>query len=402
MCKQDWYDIVIPNYFDPDDFVYSDNKEEYFLFIGRVYEGKGIHVAIQTTAAIGAKLVVAGQNSLTDCGYETIPDHVSVIGYADVDTRKELMSKAKGAFVASMYTEPFGGVQIECLFSGTPTITTDWGAFSENNLHGITGYRCRTFEQFTWAAKNIERINPKNCRDWAMNNFTMDRIALMYEEYFQSVLNIHTDNGWYASNESRQELEWLRKYYPTHQERCDYSGIVDEETPCAEHLAEWIASFLKPKSVFDIGCGPGIYVDALRQRGIDAYGADIDTRVQGKPYLSNTSVFELDNNQHDLILCFEMAEHISSDKNDLIVKSVCDKISTNGILIWSAAAIGQGGIGHINCQDKLYWKQKFLDNGMTYEEDIHNFLLNHLHSGWHMGWLVNNCLVFSKRIKLNQ
>ena len=29
-CNQSWYDIIIPNYFDLDDFVYSDKKEDYF------------------------------------------------------------------------------------------------------------------------------------------------------------------------------------------------------------------------------------------------------------------------------------------------------------------------------------------------------------------------------------
>lgn len=213
-CKQDWYDVVIPNYFDPNDFEYSSKKDDYFLFLGRVYEGKGIHIAIQVTEAIGAKLIVAGQNNLEACGYKEIPKHVECVGYADVEKRKNLMSKAKGAFVASLYNEPFGGVQIECLFSGTPTITTDWGAFTENNIHGITGYRCRTFEEFCWAARNIDKIKPENCRDWAVNNFSLDRVAVLYEEYFKSVLNIYTGNGWYEPNESRKDLDYKLKIYP--------------------------------------------------------------------------------------------------------------------------------------------------------------------------------------------
>jgi glycosyltransferase involved in cell wall biosynthesis len=210
-CKQPWYDAVIPNYFDPNDFEYSEEKDDYFLFLGRVYEGKGIHLAIQVTKAIGAKLIVAGQNSLKACGYETVPDHVTEVGYADRETRKKLMSKAKGAFVASTYTEPFGGVQVEMMMSGTPTITTDWGAFTENNIHGVTGYRCRSFEQFCWAAKNIDKIKPSDCRKFAMN-FTLDKVATMYEEFFQMVMNVYSGNGFYEPNPNRTSLDWLNKF----------------------------------------------------------------------------------------------------------------------------------------------------------------------------------------------
>ena len=213
-CNEDWYHAVIPNYFDTNDFEYTKEKDDYFLFLGRVYEGKGVNIAVQATEAIGAKLIIAGQSSLKEMGYTETPAHVTEIGYADIETRKKLMSKAKGAFVASLYNEPFGGVQVECLFSGTPTITTDWGSFTENNIHGVTGYRCRTFEQFVWAAKNIEKINPQACRDFAVNNFSLEVVAEKYEEYFQSVLNVYTGEGWYEKNEERKHLNWLTKYYP--------------------------------------------------------------------------------------------------------------------------------------------------------------------------------------------
>lgn len=207
-CNQSWYDVVIPNYFDVDDFEYSDEKEDYFLFLGRVYDGKGVNVAIQATQAAGVKLVIAGQK---EDDYN-LPSHVDYIGYADVETRKRLMSKARASFLPSMYIEPFGGVQIENLLSGTPTITTDWGSFAENNLHGITGYRCRTMGDFIQAIYNIGRIKPENCRKWG-ENFSLEKVAPMYEKYFSDVMDIHAGHGWYSEKTSLA-LSALEKYYP--------------------------------------------------------------------------------------------------------------------------------------------------------------------------------------------
>jgi len=203
-CQQDWYEAVIPNYFDPADFEFSADKDDYFLFLGRVYRGKGIHTAIQATKATGQRLVIAGQNP----DNLTFPPHVEFVGYADVDLRRRLMSRARGAFVASEYLEPFGGVQIEMLLSGTPTITTDWGAFAENNLHGVTGYRCRTFDQFCWATDHIQDIDPRACQQWALR-FTLDRVAPLYEHYFQSVADVYGGQGWYQRHPEREDAAWL-------------------------------------------------------------------------------------------------------------------------------------------------------------------------------------------------
>jgi len=198
-------DCVIPNYFDPADFEFKDKKGDYFLFLSRITKDKGLKIAVEITKAIGAKLIIAGQGAEN---YETImgraPEpHVTIVGYADIGRRRKLLAGAKALIQASHYIEPFGGCVIEANMSGTPVITTDWGAFAEIVVHGVTGYRCRTIEQFIWAAANIGSLNPKACREWAIKNYSMDRVVLKYEEYFKMISN---------TTKERSELDWLQIY----------------------------------------------------------------------------------------------------------------------------------------------------------------------------------------------
>lgn len=212
-AQMPFYHIVIPHYFDIGDFCMRP-KEDYVLFIARLNFDKGITLAIDLTARLGLKLKIAGQGSLEALGYNEIPEHVDFVGYVDVQQRKELMSKARATLMLTLYMEPFGCVAIESLLSGTPIITNDWGGPGENNLHGITGYKCRTFEQFLWALKNIDRIDPRKCREWAVKNFSFDAIAPMYEEYFSSLNNLRNPEGWYTLNPDRTDLDFFKKHYP--------------------------------------------------------------------------------------------------------------------------------------------------------------------------------------------
>ena len=163
------------------------------------------------------KLVMAGSGHEWLSEREDIKqkEWLDIKGFIEPEERRELLSKAKVLLAPSWYLEPFGIISIEAQMSGTPAIGPDWGGFVESIIHGKTGFRCRTFEEFVFAVKNINTIKPQDCRTWSVGNFSTVSQASKYEHWFQSLHNQKTStDGWYASNKERSELEWLQSSYP--------------------------------------------------------------------------------------------------------------------------------------------------------------------------------------------
>jgi len=192
---QRWYSRVIPNYFDPDDFDYSPTKSDYVLFLGRVTELKGISTCIRATQEAGYPLKVAGQGRISDVGWVTTPDHVEELGYADRETRRALMRDARALIIATTYLEPFGGVVVEALLSGTPIITPFFGAFAEINEHNRTGFLCHTLQDYVDAIQAADQIRPENCLMRGLR-YSLDSVAPEFEGFFQDLISVKTGQGW--------------------------------------------------------------------------------------------------------------------------------------------------------------------------------------------------------------
>lgn len=211
------YQCVIPNYFDPADFPLKTEKSDYYLYIGRLINRKGISVAVQTCNAIGARLVLAGQGckrvdgDRIECTDGGVYSGVEYVGCVVGEERAKLYQNARGVFVPTLYLEPFGGTAVEAQLCGTPVITTDFGVFSETVEHGRTGYRCRTLDQFIWAAKNVGTLDPRYIHNRAVANWSMDRVRWMYQEYFEMLTDVFT-TGWPTRHDDRKQLDWLRRY----------------------------------------------------------------------------------------------------------------------------------------------------------------------------------------------
>ena len=183
-----WWDVVIPGYLDPAMFPFSAEKDDYYLFIGRLVDRKGYRIAADVCFDLGKKLVVAGQG--------IPPVGTEYVGVVAPEERGRLMSRAKAVFVPTQYVEPFGNVNVEAQACGTPVITTDWGAFTETVQDGVTGFRCRTFGEFKRAAEQAHTLEPWKIRQWAISRYSLDVIGEKYENYFMRLMHLW-DDGWY-------------------------------------------------------------------------------------------------------------------------------------------------------------------------------------------------------------
>jgi hypothetical protein len=176
----------------------------------------------------------------------------------------------------------------------------------------------------------------------------------------------------------------------------DFDRIAVEELPQARRIAEWMSAWHSKASILDVGCGPGLYVEEMRKRGLEAFGVDSDERLVESEWLKRIDItmVRYDTPIYNVALSLEVGEHIPAGEADLYVEHLADTGAT--ILYFSAARPGQGGEGHINCQPKAYWVKRLHYAGFWLDPDTTDEWLGFMRSGPHMGWLTQNGLVFRR------
>jgi glycosyltransferase involved in cell wall biosynthesis len=184
-----FFDAVIPGYIDIPEFPFIEEPDDYYMFTGRLITRKGYEIAIEVCKRLNKRLIIAGQGGPLSYG-----EYVGVVGPKQ---RAELMGHAIASFAPTIYIEPFGTVAPESMACGTPAITTDWGAFTETVVNGVSGYRCRTLKEFMEAAEAAKYLDRQAVRQHAIDNFSLEVIARKYDHHFRRLEQLW-DDGWYG------------------------------------------------------------------------------------------------------------------------------------------------------------------------------------------------------------
>jgi cyclopropane fatty-acyl-phospholipid synthase-like methyltransferase len=179
-----------------------------------------------------------------------------------------------------------------------------------------------------------------------------------------------------------------------------YKSQRDESYLAAVHIIPQLLKFIEPKSVLDIGCGIGTWLNVFKNKykvqeilGVD--GDYVDQKMlqidkqEFVPY-NLENIFQAPK-KFDLATSLEVGEHIQEKYADNLVQSL---VNASDFIMFSAAMPGQTGTNHINEQFPEYWAQKFISRGYVCIDCIRKAVWNNKEIE---PWYRQNILVYIKK-----
>jgi glycosyltransferase involved in cell wall biosynthesis len=198
LSKSKHHKIIVKSNFIEDAGVGNISRDNYYLFVGRLSEEKGINVLLAALEHYRFPLKIIGEgpleNKLKNCiiGKED----VLYLGKQQPETVRNEMKKAKALLFPSIWYEGQPLTVIEALSTGTPVICSDIGAVADiitNHQNGIhfrfgdakdLAEKIKEFDMF----KMEKEAMYKSARDTYSEKFTPIKNLEALEEIYRDVL----------------------------------------------------------------------------------------------------------------------------------------------------------------------------------------------------------------------
>lgn len=188
----------------------------------------------------------------------------------------------------------------------------------------------------------------------------------------------------------------------THPQEIDATGFW-KNARISDHamdsgLVRWLRNYLSAtETVYDFGCGVGMYCKALTEAGFTCVGFEGDppTAAVFSPIHRANLTQPMPDPEPDWlghVLCLEVAEHIPSENETVFLDNITKHCKERLVLSW--AVPGQNGDGHVNCKPSADVIALLQARGFTYLSKESNEARAAVTE---LPWLRNTIMIFSRR-----
>ena len=177
---------------------------DYFVYMGRIIEPKGVHFAIRAVkeynrlhpeAVIKLKIAgkhYAGHSKDSYWQERVVPElgpEIEYVGFIKGENEKrEFLANARALIMPSTFAEPFGLVMAEALACGTPIVGLNSGAIAEVVKNGETGFVVDRPDQLAEALERVGENDRKQCRSDFELRFTLGRMVAEHARIYKKLV----------------------------------------------------------------------------------------------------------------------------------------------------------------------------------------------------------------------
>ncbi|MFN7926406.1 MAG: glycosyltransferase family 4 protein [Blastocatellia bacterium] len=188
---------VVPHGIDMHNFPFSDQTEDYLVFLGRFTYGKGILPAIEIAKRVGMPLRIAAPEN--DYYHEEVKQHVDgkliqYLGELNQEEKTALLGGAKAMLYPMQQPEPFGLVLIEAMACGTPVAAMNLGAVPEIVIDGVSGYAAQTLDELVAHLPQVFALPRVAVRDYVEHKFSVATMTDGYVDVYERIVQAARDN----------------------------------------------------------------------------------------------------------------------------------------------------------------------------------------------------------------
>lgn len=172
----------------------------------------------------------------------------------------------------------------------------------------------------------------------------------------------------------------------------------------ADVVVNAVWSIIQPKSVVDVGCGVGLFLEAFSSRGVKelcgidgAWVTPDQLHIKREQFIAHDLKEPIHLGRHfDLVICLEVAEHLPPEAAPTLVKSL---VELGPVVLFSAAVPQQGGVSHLNEQWPDYWAALFAKRGYQAVDCIRKRIWGDEKVFW---WYSQNTILFVNMVFLEK